>query len=65
MLLGLLESTEALFVFYCLMLQNIWWLQVATSQYPKLFDVPCVAHSLHNCTIKVKPYFEDVNQPIA
>ena len=32
---------------------------------PKLFHVTCVAHFLHNCTMKVKPHFEDVNQLIA
>ena len=35
------------------------------SVYPKLFDVTCVAHLLHNCAKKVKSHFEDVDQLIA
>ena len=33
--------------------------------YPKLFHVTCVAHLLHHCAMKVKFYFEDVDQQIA
>ena len=33
--------------------------------YPKLFNVTCVAHLLHNCAMKIKSHFEDVNQVIA
>ena len=33
--------------------------------YSKLFHVTCVAHLLHNCAMKIKSHFEDVNQLIA
>ena len=33
--------------------------------YPKLFHVTCVAHLLHNCAMKIKSHFEDVDQLIA
>ena len=32
---------------------------------PKLFHVTCVAHLLHNCAMKLKSHFEDVDQLIA
>ena len=32
---------------------------------PKLFHVTCVAHLLHNCAMKIKSHFEDVDQLIA
>ena len=35
------------------------------SLYPKLFHVTCVAHLLHNCAMKIKSHFEDVDQLIA
>ena len=35
------------------------------SQYPKLFHVTYVAHLLHNCAMKIKSHFEDVDQLIA
>ena len=35
------------------------------SLYPKLFHVTCVAHLLHNCSMKIKSHFEDVDQLIA
>ena len=35
------------------------------SLYSKLFHVTCVAHLLHNCAMKIKPHFEDVDQLIA
>ena len=35
------------------------------SLYPKLFHVTCVAHLLHNCAVKIKSHFEDVDQLIA
>ena len=35
------------------------------SLYPKLFHVSCVAHLLHNCALKIKSHFEDVDQLIA
>ena len=35
------------------------------SLYPRLFHVTCVAHLLHNCAMKIKSQFEDVDQLIA
>ena len=35
------------------------------SLYPKLFHVTCVAHLLHNCAMKIKSPFDDVDQLIA
>ena len=35
------------------------------SLYPKLFHVTCVAHLLHNCAMKIKSHFKDVDQLIA
>ena len=35
------------------------------SLYPNLFYVTCAAHLQHNCVMKVKSHFEDVDQPIA
>ena len=32
---------------------------------PKLFHVTCVAHLLHNCAMKIKSHFENVDQLIA
>jgi len=68
MLLDLLESTETPSVFYCLMLQDIHMVaagNVLKSLYPKQFHVTCVAHLLHNCAMKVKSHFHDVDQLIA
>ena len=31
----------------------------------KLFHVICVAHLFHNCAMKIKSHFEDVDQLIA
>ena len=33
--------------------------------YLKLFHVTCVAHLLHNCAMKIKSHFEDVDKLIA
>ena len=33
--------------------------------YSKLFHVTCVAYLLQNCAMKIKSYFEDVDQLIA
>ena len=33
--------------------------------YRKLFHVTCIAHLLHNCAMKIKSHFEDVDQLIA
>ena len=33
--------------------------------YSKLFHVTCVAHLLHNCAMKIKSHFNDVDQLIA
>jgi len=38
---------------------------VLKSVYPKLFHVTCVAHLLHNCAMKAKSHFHDVDQLIA
>ena len=35
------------------------------SLHSKLFHVTCVAHLLHNCTMKIKSHFKDVHQLIA
>ena len=35
------------------------------SLYPMLFHATSVAHLLHNCAIKIKSHFEDVDQLIA
>ena len=35
------------------------------SLYPKLLHVTCVAHLLHNCVMKLKSHFEDVDELIA
>ena len=56
--------------FFCLLLSDaVKYMIVAgvtlKSLYPKLFHVTCVAHLLHNCAMKIKFYFEDVNQLIA
>ena len=61
MLLDILESTETLCVFYCLMLQNICWLQILHLCILSYF----VAHLLHNCAVTIKYYFEDIDQLIA
>ena len=38
---------------------------ILKSLYPKLFHMTCVAHLLHDCAMKVKSHFEDVDQLIA
>ena len=38
---------------------------ILKSLYPKLLHVTCVAHLLHNCAMKIKSHFEDVDQLIA
>ena len=35
------------------------------SLYSKVFHVTCVAHLLHNCAMRIKSHFEDVDQLIA
>ena len=67
MLLEILESTEASSACYCLMPRNIMIAAGITLKplYPKLFPVTCVAHLLHNCAMKIKSHFEDVDQLIA
>ena len=32
------------------------------SLYPNLFHVTCIAHLLHNCAMKIKSHFEDMDQ---
>ena len=63
MLLEMLESTEASSACYCLMPQKYMTVAGITlkSLYPKLFHVTCVANLLHNCAMKIKSHFEDVD----
>ena len=64
----ILESTEAFFVCYCLS-DAAKYMSAAgitiKSLYRTLFHVTCVAHLLHNCAIKIKSHFEDVDHLIA
>ena len=53
--------------FFCLLLPDAAKCTIAAgitikSLYPKLFHVTCVAHLLHNCAMKIKLKFEDVDQ---
>ena len=56
--------------FFCLLLCDAAKYMIATgitlkSLYPKLYHVTCVAHLLHNCVMKIKSHFEEVDQLIA
>ena len=56
--------------FFCLLLSDTAKYMIAAGitlkcLYPKLFHVTCVAHLLHNCAMKIKSYFKDVDQQIA
>ena len=56
--------------FFCLLLRDVAKYMIAAgtilkSLYPKLFHVTCVAHLLHNCAMKIKSHFEEVDQLIA
>ena len=56
--------------FFCLLLSDAAKYMIAAgitlkSLYPKLFHVTCVAHLLHNCAMKIKSHFENVDQLIA
>ena len=56
--------------FFCLLQSDAAKYMIAAgitlkSLYPKLFHVTCVANLLHNCAIKIKSHFEDVDQLIA
>ena len=56
--------------FFCLLLSDAAKYMIAAgttlkSLSPKLFHVTCVAHLLHNCAMKIKCHFEDVDQLIA
>jgi len=67
MLLELLEPTETLSFCYCLMLQNICWLQM---QFQNLRILSCFTwHALHiywtTVLCKFRSHFEDVDQLIA
>ena len=48
--------------FLCLLLFDAANYMVAAA---KLFHMTCVAHLLHNCVMKIKSHFEDVDQLIA
>ena len=67
----LLEILEINRNFFCLLLSDTAKYKIAAgitlkSQYPKLlFHMTCVAHLLHNCAMKIKSHFEDVDQLIA
>ena len=52
--------------FFCLLLSNAAKYMIAAditlkSLYPKLFHVTCVAHLLHDCAMKIRSHFEDVD----
>ena len=56
--------------FFCLLLSDAAKYMTAAgitlkSLYPKLFHVTCVPHLLHNCAMKIRSHFEDVDQLIA
>ena len=56
--------------FFCLLLSDAAKYMIAAgitlkSPYPDLFHVMCVAHLLHDCAMKIKFHFEDVDQIIA
>ena len=56
--------------FFCLLLSDAAKYMIAAgitlkSLYPKLFHVTCVADLLHDCAMKIKFLFEDVDQLIA
>ena len=55
--------------FFCLLLSDAAKYTIAAgiilkSLYTKLFHVTCVAHLLHNCAMKIKSHFEDVDKLI-
>ena len=56
--------------FFCLLLSDAVKYMIGAgitlkSLYLKLFHVTCLAHLLHNCAIKIKSHFENVDQLIA
>ena len=56
--------------FFCLLLSDAAKYMITADitlkyLYPKLFHLSCVAHLLHNCAMKIKSDFEDVDQLIA
>ena len=56
--------------FFCLLLSDVAKYMIAAgitlkSLYPMQFHVTCIAHLLHNCAMKIKSHFEDVDQLIA
>ena len=56
--------------FFCLLISDVAKYMITASitlksLYPKLFHVTCVAHLLHNCVMKIKSHFEDVDQLVA
>ena len=56
--------------FFCLLLSDAAKYMIVAgitpkSPYSKLFHVTCVTHLLLNCAMKIKSYFEDVDQLIA
>ena len=56
--------------FFCLLLSDASKYMIAAGitlkfLYPKLFHMTCLVHLLHNCAMKIKSHFEDVDQLIA
>ena len=56
--------------FFCLLLSDSAKYMIAVgirlkSLYPKLFHMTCIAHLLHNCAMKIKSHFKDMDQLIA
>ena len=56
--------------FFCLLLSDAAKYMIAAgitlkSLYPKLFHETCAAHLWHNCAMKIKSHFEDVDRLIA
>ena len=56
--------------FFCVLLSDAAKYMIAAgitlkSLYPKLFHVKYITHLLHNCAMKIKSHFEDVDQLIA
>ena len=52
---------------FCVMLHDIWSLPAPYYNllFLKLVHVTCIAHLMHNCAIKVKAQFHNIDQVIA
>ena len=56
--------------FFCLLLSDAVKYMIAAgitlkSLYPNMFHLTCIVHLLHNCAMKIKSHFKDVDQLIA